>query len=383
MTLSQDARALLTAVNKELGTNALVLASDLVITSRFPSGSLSLDVALGGGWPTNQWHEVIGPESAGKTALTLKTIAVNQRRNPEFTTLWVAAEHYDVDQAGALGVDNDRVLVYSTLNTEEAFEVMLTAQKSASVDCIVLDSYPALVPEEEITKDMDQAVVAIGARLMGKFFRKSNPLMRNTERPILGLIINQWRDQIGGWSPQGTPQTSPGGKAKNYAYYVRIELKRVEWIEEALPGKNMKVKVGQTIRGTTIKNKSAAPRQVASIDFYFRDTPSGMFERGDYDDVKELKMMCLLYDVIVRKGAFFEYETGPRTQDGALVYRWKGKDETDLALRSDLDLQDILRTEVLRIAALAGRSKQVSDEDIASAKSAGTKTISRKKVDIK
>ena len=110
----QEALALAAKVNKEHGADTVVLASDMRIARRYTSGSESLDIALGGGWAGNQWSEVIGLESHGKTAVTLKTIAANQAVDPDFLTLWIAAEHYDVDQAEALGVDNERMIVIST-----------------------------------------------------------------------------------------------------------------------------------------------------------------------------------------------------------------------------------------------------------------------------
>jgi recombination protein RecA len=380
----QAALVVAAKVNKEHGPDTVVLASDMAIARRFPTGSVSLDVALGGGWPANQWCEVIGRESHGKTAVCLKTIAANQKADPEFLTLWVAAEHYDLDQAAACGVDNDRVIVIPTQEMEFAYQTILEYAASHSVDAIVLDSYPALIPDEESAKDMDESVMAIGARLTGKFFRKAGAATKRNLRdpddaPMLGLMINQYRDQIGGFSPipGAVAQTSPGGNAKNYAFYVRVEVRRDEFIEEARPGKG-KVKVGQTIKVKTIKNKAAAPQQVASIDFYFRDAPMLGFSRGDYDVVKEVSVMGVLFGVITKRGAWFSFNNGEVDADGKPRYRWQGMPAMVEFLRGNLDLQEEVTAAVME-AVRTKSADHISDEDVAEAETAGTKKITRRR----
>lgn len=382
MAVNAEALALAAKINKAQGEGTVVIASDMRIAKRFTSGSLSLDVALGGGWPGNQWVEVIGMESHGKTAIVLKTIAANQRVDPDFTTLWIAAEHYDTDQAEALGVDNSRVVVIPTQAMEFAFQTMLEFAAARAVDCIVLDSYPALVPDEEADKDMDEAVMALGARLFGKFFRKAGAATKRSlsdpdDRPILGIVINQYRDAIGQFSPHGTPKTTPGGKAKNFAFYVRVEVKRDEFIDEARPGKG-KVRVGQVIKVKTIKNKSAAPQQVATVNFYFRDAPNLGFLRGDYDVVKELFTMGLLFDVIERRGAYFQFDNGEVGEDGKPRYRWQGKDSMIAALREDLTLQDEIRDAVMSEASKTDAERSITEADVDAAESAGKRKVSRR-----
>jgi recombination protein RecA len=369
--ISKDTLAIVAKVNKTLGEGAVVLASDMHVAKRFPSGSLSLDLALGGGWPGNQWVEVIGKESHGKTAVVLKTISANQALNPDFTTLWIAAEHYDSDQARALGVDNTRVIVHSTQTMEEAYTVMLDFASSRAIDCTVLDSYPALIPSEEAEKDMDESTMALGARLTGKFFRKAGQATRRSlvedDRPHLGIIINQYRDAIGQFSPHGTPNTTPGGKAKNYAFYTRVEVKRDEWIQEARPGKG-KINVGQVIKVKTIKNKSAAPQQTASIDLYFRDAPVLGFRRGDIDVVKELVTMGILLDVIQRKGPWFNF--GER--------KWQGKDPLMAELRQDADLREEVDKAVRIAAEHVDEAYSISDDDMALAETSGERRVRRR-----
>lgn len=382
MTISKAALAVMAKINKEYGEGALVTADEIHIARRYPTGSLSLDVALGGGLPANQPIEVIGLESHGKTATVLKTLATNMRLDPEFTVLWVAAEHYDTDQASALGVDNERVIVHSTQAMEEAFDVILAFGKERAVDAIVLDSYPALSPDEEDAKDMDDVTVAAGARLFGKFLRKWGRTTRIDPRdpdvkPILGpIIINQWRDKIGAWSPQGTPKTSPGGNAKNYFFYVRLEAVRDGWIEENIDG--VKVKVGQSVKVKTIKNKSAAPQQVAVTDFYFRDAPGHGMQRGDYDSIKDIGLMSVLFKVIEKRGGWFSFANGELDASGKPKYRWQGYPAYLASLREDVDLQEAVTAKVYEVSADPSLQHGITEEQVDAAASTGTKKVARR-----
>lgn len=366
--INEDATLLLKELAKKYPAGSIMIASDIRIAKRFKTGSVSLDVALGGGWPGNHWVEIYGKESHGKTFLTYKTIAANQADDPTFTTLWVAAEHYDVDQAAALGVDNTRVIVHPTQGMEDAYDTIITFLEKKAVDCVVLDSYPALVPSEESEKSMEDATMALGARLTGKFFRKvgevAQPNLLNNDRPYLGIFINQLRDAIGQFSPFGTPSTTPGGKAKNYAFYVRCETKRDDWIKEKRPGKG-EVMVGQTVKVKSIKNKSAAPQQVAVFDIYFRDAPTLGFKRGDIDTVKEIVTMGVLLDVIEKRGPWFYFEKE----------KWQGKDALVEQLRYDLTLQGKITEAVMEAAANIEESRAITEEDVEAAENVGKRTV--------
>lgn len=343
MALSKDALALVREINKKFGADTVVLGSDMAVPGRFTSGSLALDVALGGGWPANQWTEVIGPESAGKTAMVLKTIAANQYVNEDYTVFWIAGERYDEQQAAALGVDNSRVLVSPTQEAEIALDLMVQATESMIMTCIVLDSWPALITEEEREKSTGDATVATGARVMGRFVKKANRAgkrdLRGADPAFHGIIINQWRDKIGAWSGFGTPQDTNGGKAKNYFFYTRVDVKRMEYITEKRPGLKDPVKVGQKIRFSTIKNKSAAPQQRAVVDYYFRGAPFLGFRRGDYDLGQEYVEMGRLFGLI----------TGTRwlTYQGE---KFNGKPSLEARVREDVDFKNHLREAVLEIA---------------------------------
>ena len=348
--MNPDLAKVVAKLNKKFGADTIILGKDIRddVISRITSGSLALDVALGGGWPTNQWHEIVGEASNGKTALALKTVAANQARDPEFTTVWVAAEQWVPSYAEMCGVDLDRIYVISTNIMEEAYEAVIEIIETKAVDCVVIDSLPALVPISEDEKNMDEATVGRGALLTGKFFRKvgkaSKRSLTEYERPFIGLMINQYRMKIG--VMYGDPRTTPGGEAKNYAFFTRIEVKRDDWIETGTGQE--KRRVGQTIRVRTLKNKSAPPSQVAYLDFYFDN--GGNCSRGDYDFSKEIVALGIIYKVITRAGAYYSY--GDR--------KWQGADALVTSIREEIDLKDALDIDVR--SAVKSSSKFIAEE---------------------
>lgn len=359
MPMNERAAALAARLNKEM-PGSLMLASEMSIPRRYTTGSLSIDVALGGGFPANQWYENSGKESHGKTALTLKTVAANQAADPKFTTLWVAGEHYDTDQAAALGVDNDRVIVRSGQEMEDAFQTVLDFIGDRAGDLVVVDSYPALIPNDESDKDMDEFSTAAGARVMAKFFRKMGKAGKrdphdSADSPWFGVMVNQPRVDIGAYSPRGPAYTTPGGLAKNFAFYARLEVKRKEWIEEKVEGVG-KSRVGQTIYVTTVKNKGGPPQRVGTVDFYFTDAPHLGFSRGDYDVAKDIVVVGLLFDVIHRAGKYYTFQD----------VRWSPKEQMYQAVKEDLGLQEKIRDAVL-VAAARPDDKRSWDEGQAEA----------------
>jgi recombination protein RecA len=294
-----------------------------------------LDYVLGGGFPGNQWNELIGEPSHGKTAVALKTIAANQAINPEYTTVWVAAEQWVPDYAEMCGVDTSRVIVIETSTMEEAYQSVIEFAESKSVDAIVIDSLPALSPAPEMEKDMNEMTIGKGALLTNKFFRVVGTAMKRSliedERPVLGLIINQYRMKIG--VMHGDPRTTPGGEGKNYAFFTRCEIRRDEWIEVG-SGTN-KIRIGQRIKVRTLKNKTAPPQRVAYFDFYFAN--GGLCLPGEYDFAKEIASLAVVKDIIQRKGGWYYY--GER--------KWQGIEPVIDSIRAEIDLKEELQKIVL------------------------------------
>jgi len=335
--VNDEARKIMAQLNKKFGTGVVVMASDIRgdIIPRITSGSTTLDYVLGGGFPGNQWNELIGEPSHGKTALALKTVAANQAINPEHTTVWVAAEQWVPEYAEMCGVDTSRVIVIETSVMEEAYQSVIEFAESKAVDAIVIDSLPALSPMPEMEKDMSEATVGRGALLTNKFFRVVGTAMKRSltedERPVLGIVINQYRMKIG--VMHGDPRTTPGGEGKNYAFFTRCEVRRKEWIE--IGSGNNKTRVGQQIVVRTLKNKTAPPQRVAYFDFYFAE--GGACAPGEFDFAKEIASLAVIMGIIDRKGGWFYL--GER--------KWQGIESVIQSIREEVDLKEELQKQVL------------------------------------
>lgn len=336
--LNPDAQRVMAELNKRFGSNTVVVGGDIKsdLLPRMTTGSTTFDYVLGGGFPGNQWNELIGEPSHGKTAIALKTIAANQVQDPDFTTVWVAAEQWVPEYADMCGVDSSRVIVVETNIMEEAYDAVIAFAESKAIDAIVIDSLPALVPGPENEKNMDEMTVGRGALLTNKFFRKAGAAMKRSltedERPVLGIVINQYRMKIG--VMHGDPRTTPGGEGKNYAFFTRSEVRRDEWIEEGT-GVN-KTRVGQRIKIRTIKNKTAPPQRIAYVDFYFQD--AGMFTAGDFDFAKEVAALAIVKEVVDRRGGWVYYAER----------KWQGLENFSASLREEVDLLAELRAKVLK-----------------------------------
>lgn len=333
--INSDALKVVANINKKLGAGTVVTANQVNLPDRIPSGSLTLDVVLGGGWPMNRWVELVGEASHGKTALALRTIAANQQKNPDFTAVWIAAEDFDPDYAELCGVDTERVILVETNSMEDAFDAVIQFMESKAVDMVVIDSLPALVPSAEDEKHMEEFTVGRGALITNKFFRKVASATKRdlieSERPILGIMINQYRMKIG--VMHGDPRTTPGGLGKDYAYSVRCEVKRDDWLEVGT-GQD-KRRVGQTIRVRTIKNKTYPPQQTAYLDFYFSD--GGPVDAGSYDTGKEIVALSILNGIVERRGGWMYY--GDR--------KWQGAQALIDSLREEIELRDEISKAVM------------------------------------
>lgn len=332
-TTHESLESIISSIQKKYGDDIIIRGSEVKEElPRITTGVLAYDLMLGGGWPVNQWSEIIGEESSGKTALAYKTIAANQAADPDFVALWIAAEDYVPEYAKAIGVDVERLWVFESNIMEQVYDLVIRALDNRAVDMIVIDSLPALVPGDESDKAMEEFTVGLGARLTGKFFRKSSKSQKRSlvheDRGCTGLVINQWREKIGViW---GDNRTTPGGKAKNFHYFCRVEVKRDEWL------KAKDETVGQSIKARTLKNKTYSPNKSAVADFYFADTPG--FNFGDFDTIKDMVNIASSVDIIKRAGAYYSYGD----------QRWQGKESTLLAFREDLEMQKELRIAVLK-----------------------------------
>lgn len=322
------------SIMKKHGPGMLIKGSEIKsdMTPKLSTGCLSFDIMLGGGFAANQFNQIVGEFSSGKTAMAALTVVANQRLDPDFTTVWVAAEGWTPTWFRTLGMDDSRVDVINTNVMEEVFDMVREFSRTKEVDLIVLDSLPALMSKAEEERTMEDFTVGVGARQINKFFRLAGEAQRRSmieqERPCTGIVINQWREKIG--VMHGDNRTTPGGKGKDFAYYTNTEVRRTEWIEVS------KQRVGQTIRARTHKNKQAPVQRVAEVDFYFEsisDHPVG------YDRGKDIVGAAMYLGVVEQAGAYYRYKG----------QQWQGKAKAFEAVADDMALQADIRFEVMRL----------------------------------
>ncbi len=276
-------------INKQFGDGAIRRLGDTttVDVELFSSGSLSLDLTLGGGYPKGRIIEIYGPESSGKTTLTLHAIAEVQRSGG--TAAFIDAEHaLDPSYARKLGVDTDNLLVSQPDNGEQALEIAETLVRSNAVDLVVVDSVAALVPQAEIDGDMGDSHMGLQARLMSQALRKLTGIINKSKTTV--IFINQIRMKIGVMF--GNPETTTGGNALKFYASVRMDIRRTGQIKEGeeIIGNRTKVKI--------VKNKIAPPFRVAEFDIMYNE---GISRTGDVLD------LAVQHGIVGKSGAWFDY----------------------------------------------------------------------------
>ena len=274
---------------KQFGDGAIRRLGDTktVDVELISSGALSLDLALGGGYPKGRVIEVYGPESSGKTTLTLHAIAEIQKQGG--TAAFIDAEHaLDPAYARRLGVDTDNLLVSQPDNGEHALEIVETLVRSNAVDVIVVDSVAALVPQAEIDGEMGDSHMGLQARLMSQALRKLTGSINKSKTIV--IFINQIRMKIGVMF--GNPETTTGGNALKFYASVRLDIRRTGQIKsgEEIIGNRTKVKV--------VKNKIAPPFRIAEFDIMYNQ---GISRTGDVLD------LAVIHGIVGKAGAWFDY----------------------------------------------------------------------------
>ena len=281
----------LAQIDRQFGKGSVMrLGSDeRAPVETIPTGSIALDAALGiGGLPRGRIIEIYGPESSGKTTLTLHAIANAQKNGG--TAAFIDAEHaLDPEYAKALGVDIDSLLVSQPDTGEQALEIADMLVRSGAIDLIVVDSVAALVPRAEIEGEMGDSHVGLQARLMSQALRKLTGGLNSTNTTM--IFINQLREKIGVFF--GSPETTAGGKALKFYASVRLDIRRIETLKDGTEA------VGNRTRVKVVKNKMASPFKQAEFDIIYG---TGISREGSLID------FGVDHDIVKKSGAWYTYD---------------------------------------------------------------------------
>ena len=318
-----------------------------VVVEAIPTGSLSLDLALGiGGVPKGRIVEIYGPESSGKTTLALHIVAEAQKRGGEVA--FIDAEHaLDPSYARALGVDIDSMLISQPDTGEQGLEICEALVRSGAIDVVVVDSVAALTPRAEIEGDMGDSHVGLLARLMSQALRKLAGSIAKTN--CIVIFVNQLREKVG--VMYGNPEVTTGGRALKFYASVRIDVRKVETLKV---GSEM---VGNHVKAKVVKNKVAPPFRTAEFDIMFGE---GISKIGELIDIG------IQLDLVQKSGSWFamgETRMG-QGKDAAKQYL---RDHPEVAEQLEEDIRTnaykLMPTQAKAAAKAAGRAVDVSAED--------------------
>ena len=342
------ARALnltLSQIEKQFGKGSIVRLGSreaVVPVSVIPSGSISLDAALGiGGFPRGRISEIFGPEASGKTTIALHAVANAQKAGG--MAAFIDVEHaLDPIYARQLGVDVDNLLVSQPDYAEQALEITSALINSGSIDVLVIDSVAALVPKAELDGEMGEAYVGVQARLMSQALRKLTGIVSKSNTCL--IFINQIREKIGVMF--GNPETTTGGRALKFYASIRVDIRRVAAIKEGetVVGSRTKVKV--------VKNKLAAPFREAEFDILYGQ---GISREGDLLD------LGVAHNLVEKSGSWYSFQ-GERIG--------QGRENARQFLRDNPEIADRLEAELRRVLGLTRPTPEAESATEAAAKAA-------------
>ncbi len=313
-------------LDKAYGKGTVMKMSDAAIqdVEAISSGSLGLDIALGvGGYPRGRVIEIYGPESSGKTTLTLHAIAEAQKAGG--IAAFIDAEHaFDRFYAEKLGVDIDNLIISQPDNGEQALEIADNLIRSGAIDIVVIDSVAALTPKSEIEGEMGDSKMGLHARLMSQALRKLTASISKTNCTV--IFINQLREKIGVMF--GNPETTTGGNALKFYASVRLDIRRSTQIKEtdgSVAGNKTRVKV--------VKNKVAPPFKTAEFDIMYGE---GVSKVGEVLD------LAVQHEIVKKSGSWFSYDDTKLGQ---------GRDAVKALIKDNPELMDELEGKVRKIVA--------------------------------
>lgn len=333
--------AALAQIEKQYGKGSVMKLGDQSAHMNIevvPTGSLSLDLALGlGGMPRGRVIEIYGPESSGKTTVALHVVAEVQKRGG--IAGFIDAEHaLDPTYASNIGVDIDNLYISQPDNGEQALEITETMVRSGAVDVIIVDSVAALVPKAEIDGEMGDSHVGLHARLMSQALRKLTGIISKSNCVV--IFINQLREKVGVMF--GNPETTTGGRALKFYASVRLDVRRIETLKA---GGEV---VGNRTRVKVVKNKVAPPFKEAEFDIMFG---KGISKEGDILD------LAVSNDIVNKAGAWFSY-------NGEKI--GQGRENTKLYLTNNPEIMAEIETKVRAKCGVGGGNTD-ADSDAAAA----------------
>lgn len=314
---SMKIRELVAKLNKKYGENTIGLASEIKYSDvpRLPSGSLFLDWALGinhkdstSGWPLGRIVELYGPESSGKSLISMKTIVQVQKLG--YDCVYLDCENtFDKTFAQTLGVDTEKLVISRESQGEKLLDLVCEMLKEDSkIKVVVFDSLAAMIPTVEIEDSLEQVQMAPMARLMSKGLRK---LTASNKANALIIFINQLRVSPG--VIHGNPEYTPGGRSLKFYASLRLEIRRGDFIFDL---EDKKKKLGQIVKFKVVKNKSDIPYREGYFKFLYT---------GEIDSIDELVSIGLLIGVITRKGAYYNVSS----------YSWQGRESMETELKNN------------------------------------------------
>jgi recombination protein RecA len=311
-------------LDKAYGKGTVMKMSDSPIqdVDAIPSGSLGLDIALGvGGYPRGRVIEIYGPESSGKTTLTLHAIAEVQKAGG--IAAFIDAEHaFDRFYAENLGIDIDNLIISQPDNGEQALEITDNLIRSGAIDIVVVDSVAALTPKSEIEGEMGDSKMGLHARLMSQALRKLTGSISKTNCTV--IFINQLREKIGVMF--GNPETTTGGNALKFYASVRLDIRRSTQIKET--SGNV---IGNKTRVKVVKNKVAPPFKTAEFDIMYGE---GISKVGEILDI------AVEHEIVKKSGSWFSYDDTKLGQ---------GRDAVKALIKDNPELQDELENKIKEI----------------------------------
>ena len=330
--------AAISKLEKDFGKGAVMKLGDAsanVSVETVPTGSLSLDIALGlGGVPKGRVIEVYGPESSGKTTLTLHMIAELQKRGG--IAGFIDAEHaLDPVYAKNIGVDIDELYISQPDSGDQALEIAETMVRSGAMDIVVIDSVAALVPRQEIEGDMGDTHVGLQARLMSQALRKLTPVISKSNCVV--IFINQLREKVG--IMFGNPETTTGGRALKFYASVRMDVRKIESLKQ-----NGEM-VGNRTRVKIVKNKIAPPFKEAEFDIMFG---KGISREGDILD------LAASVDIVNKSGAWYAYNGDKIGQ---------GRENAKIYLTTHPEVMDEIEAKVRAHYNLSGSKEEEAQDE--------------------